>query len=92
MVLIGTLSGSAASINLGIVLARRLKIHGTALRSRPLEQKMALVQAFHHQAAGWLSSGAVKPVIDRAYSLAEIAEAHRYMESNQNIGKILVQV
>lgn len=92
MVLIGTLSGSAASINLGIVLARRLKIHGTALRSRPLEQKMALVQAFQHQALAWLSSGAVKPVIDRAYPLAEVAEAHRYMESNQNIGKILVQI
>ncbi len=92
LVLIGTMSGTTAPINLGLVLGRRLKIHGTALRSRPVEQKMALVQAFLHQVSGWFSSGAVKPVIDRAYSLAEIAEAHRYMESNQNIGKILVQV
>nr|WP_207711545.1 zinc-binding dehydrogenase [Sulfobacillus harzensis] len=92
LVLIGALSGYEAPINLGLVQARRLKIHGTALRSRPLEKKMALVQQFVDEALWLFETGRVKPVIDRAFPLESIQEAHRYMESNQNIGKILVTV
>lgn len=39
-----------------------------------------------------LESGALKPIIDRTFPLAEIAEAHRYMVSNQQKGKIVVTV
>ncbi len=39
-----------------------------------------------------LASGALKPVIDRTFPLAAIADAHRYMESNQQKGKIVVTV
>ncbi len=39
-----------------------------------------------------LQSGALKPVVDRTFPLADIAEAHRYMESNQQKGKIVVTV
>ena len=39
-----------------------------------------------------LASGAFKPVIDRTFPFAEIVEAHRYMESNAQIGKIVVIV
>jgi len=39
-----------------------------------------------------LGSGTLKPVIARTFKLEEITEAHRYMESNQQIGKIVVTV
>jgi NADPH:quinone reductase-like Zn-dependent oxidoreductase len=39
-----------------------------------------------------LESGSLKPVIDRTFPLEEIVEAHRYMESNQQKGKIVVTV
>ena len=39
-----------------------------------------------------LQSGALKPIIDRSFSMDNIVEAHRYMESNQQIGKIVVTV
>jgi NADPH:quinone reductase len=39
-----------------------------------------------------LASGKLKPVIARTFPLAEIVEAHRYLESNQQIGKIVVTV
>jgi NADPH:quinone reductase-like Zn-dependent oxidoreductase len=39
-----------------------------------------------------LASGHLKPVIARTFPLAQIAEAHRYMELNQHIGKIVVTV
>lgn len=92
LVLIGALSGYDGAINLGLVQARRLKIHGTALRSRPLELKMALVQQFIDEVLWLFETGRVKPVIDRAFPLDAIQDAHRYMELNQNIGKIVIQI
>lgn len=92
LVLIGALSGYEGAINLGLIQARRLKVHGTALRSRPLELKMGLVQQFIHEALWLFDTGRLKPVIDRAFPLDAIQEAHRYMESNQNIGKILIRI
>jgi NADPH:quinone reductase-like Zn-dependent oxidoreductase len=39
-----------------------------------------------------VEAGDFKPRIDRTFPLAEIAEAHRYMERNEQIGKIVVTV
>ena len=39
-----------------------------------------------------LREGRLKPVIDRVFKLDDIAEAHRYLESNQQVGKIVVEV
>jgi NADPH:quinone reductase-like Zn-dependent oxidoreductase len=39
-----------------------------------------------------LSSGVLKPIIAKTFKLDEIIEAHRYMESNEQIGKIVVTV
>lgn len=37
-------------------------------------------------------SGLLVPIIDKVYDFEQIAEAHKYMESNANIGKILLKV
>jgi NADPH:quinone reductase-like Zn-dependent oxidoreductase len=47
-------------------------------------------QAMVEHFAGLLASGAFSPLIDRTYPLAEIAEAHRYVESGQKIGNVLI--
>lgn len=39
-----------------------------------------------------LESGALKPRIDRTFSLAQVVDAHRYMEKGQQIGKIVITV
>jgi NADPH:quinone reductase len=39
-----------------------------------------------------LESGALKPVIARVFPFHQMVEAHRYMESNEQIGKIVVTV
>ncbi len=39
-----------------------------------------------------IASGALKPVIDRTFDLSEIVEAHRYLEGNTQIGKVIVTV
>ena len=40
----------------------------------------------------WSRTGALKPIIDRTFPLDAIADAHRYLESNQQKGKIVVTV
>jgi NADPH:quinone reductase len=39
-----------------------------------------------------LANGTLKPVIDKTFPLKDIVEAHRYLESNQHVGKIVVTV
>ncbi len=39
-----------------------------------------------------LANGTLKPVIDKTFPLENIVEAHRYLESNQHVGKVVVTV
>ena len=89
---VGLLSGSKAEIPLGKLLTKRVHLIGTALRSRPIEEKITLSRRFADEVLPLFEEGRLRPVIDRRYSLWEAAEAHRYMESNANFGKILLEV
>jgi len=92
VVLIATMAGRSAEIDLRIVLANRLRIIGSTLRSRPLEEKTALTAAFVRDVLPGLVDGSLLPVVDRSYPLHEAAEAHRRMAANQNVGKIVLVV
>ncbi len=92
LVLIGLMGGAIAEVDLSVILRNRLHIVGTVLRSRPLEEKLAVTRAFARQVIPLLARGAVRPVVDRVFELHAAAEAHRYMERNANFGKIVLQV
>lgn len=92
IVQIATLSGASAEINLQKILSKRLRLQGTTLRSRAIEQKMTLTQKFAKAILPLFADGRLKPLIDRRFELQEIVEAHRYMENNSNIGKIVLTV
>lgn len=92
IVLVGTIAGREAPLPLGVVLGKRLTIVGTVLRARPLEEKIMATRAFAAQVVPLLERGAVRPVVDRVFPLDEIAEAHRYLESNATFGKVVVDV
>ncbi len=92
IVQVGLMGGGAASINLGALLTKRVRLVGTVLRARPLEEKIALSQRFIREVVPLFESGALVPVIDRRYPFDEIAVAHRAMEANVNVGKILIDV
>ncbi len=88
LIVIGTLSGGVAPINLSHLMAKRASVTGTALRSRPPEEKMALTQAVGRHLWPFWADGRIRPVMDRVFPLAEAADAHRRMEANENVGKI----
>jgi NADPH:quinone reductase-like Zn-dependent oxidoreductase len=90
LVVVGLMGGAREEIDLAAVLRKRLTIVGTVLRSRPLEEKIAVTQAFAREVVPLLARGVVSPVIDRVMSMTEIREAHALMASNSNFGKIVV--
>ena len=70
------------------MLAKRLffKFHSLYDTMR-LPEKRAACSAFVHDQ---VASGALKPIVDRTFPLEQIVDAHRYMESNVQRGKIVV--
>lgn len=92
LVLVGLMGGAKAEVDLSVIQRKRLRVIGTVLRSRPLEEKLAVTQTFARQVVPLLEQGSVRPIIDRVFDLKDAAEAHRYMETNANFGKIVLQV
>ena len=68
IVQVGLLGGPAATINLGLLLVKRLRWIGTVMRSRPIEEKIAISQRFAAEVLPLFTSGALRPVIDRRFS------------------------
>lgn len=90
LVIIGTLSGSMASVNLGRLLQKRLTVRGTALRTRPLEARMALMQEFSQRVLPAIGQGVLRPLLDQTLAFDEVAEAHRHLAAEQARGKTIL--
>lgn len=92
LMLIGMMGGSSGQLDLGMIMGKRLTITGTTLRRTPLAQKVALTREFEAFAMPRFASGELKPIIDRVLPLSRAAEAHRRMEANENIGKLVMTI
>ena len=92
IVQVGLMGGGAATVNLGLLLTKRIRWIGTVLRSRPLEEKIAISRRFADEVVPLFAAGVLRPVIDRRFPLDAIADAHRHMEADANVGKILLDV
>ncbi len=90
-VVVGVPGGTAAQIDLRVMMLRRVTLKGTVLRARPVEEKAVLTKAFEERLLPFFSSGDMKPVIDRVFPPEEAAVAHEVMGSNENFGKLLIQ-
>lgn len=91
MILVGLTAGRSANFELGKALFKRATIIGTVLRGRSTEEKATAVQKFVDEVIPLLASGAVKPNVDRVFPAAEVVEAHRYLESNESFGKVILE-
>jgi putative PIG3 family NAD(P)H quinone oxidoreductase len=91
LMLVGLTAGSTAEFNLAIALYKRLKIIGTALRGRTLEEKAAASRAFEREMASLLPKGTLKPNIDKVFSFNDIRAAHEHLESNDSFGKVVLK-
>ncbi len=70
---VGVMGGGATAIDLGVVLRRRVRLIGTVLRSRPIEEKIAITQRFAAEVLPLFDAGLARPVIDSRFELDDIA-------------------
>ena len=92
LVLVGLLAGIGAEIDLARMLRRRLRMFGTMLRGRPLEEKILAAQVLQHRLAPLFASGTLKPIVDRVLPLERAGEAHAYVAANEGFGKVVLTV
>ena len=95
LVIIGMQGGVKAELNIGLLLAKRLTMHGTALRNRPTDGphgKGAIVAAVVESVWPMIAAGQVRPVIGARYPIDQAGEAHRALAAGETYGKILLDV
>ncbi len=92
IVQVGVMGGGQSSFDVASLLPKRAHLIGTMLRSRALEEKVLATRRFGAEVVPAIEAGLVRPIIDRRFALADIAAAHAYMESNANVGKIVIDV
>ena len=89
---IAFLKGAKVTLNLMPVMLKRQTLTGSTLRVRPVAEKARIAAALREKVWPLLEAGDVKVVLDRSFPLAEVAAAHRLMESSTHIGKIVLRV
>jgi len=92
LVMIGLMGGAKASINLGLLMMKRLRIIGSTLRAQPVTKKSEIMNNLNENVWPSLESGDIKPIIDTVIPIEEVDKAHKLMESNQTFGKVILKV
>jgi NADPH:quinone reductase-like Zn-dependent oxidoreductase len=90
LVLIGLMGGAKAELNLALLLARRLSLIGSTLRTRTLPEKARLVAAFRARFGAELEAGRIRPVVDRVLPFAQAGDAHRLLQASEHFGKVVL--
>jgi NADPH:quinone reductase-like Zn-dependent oxidoreductase len=92
LIQVGTLQGGEGNLSLDLLLYNHLRIIGTVMKSRSFEEKLAMTNPFRERWLPAFATGQLEPLVDRVFTLAKAAEAHRYMEASGNLGKIVLTI
>ncbi|MCX5377263.1 NAD(P)H-quinone oxidoreductase [Streptomyces sp. NBC_00091] len=92
LAVIGLQGGVKAELDLRTLLTKRAAITATTLRTRPLEEKAAIIAAVREHVWPLVAAGRIRPVVHATYPIAEVARAHRVMEASTHVGKLLLTV
>jgi putative PIG3 family NAD(P)H quinone oxidoreductase len=92
IILIGTMAGASAEIDLGLMLGKRVHMIGTVLRARPLEEKISVTRSFARELLPLFADRTLRPIIDKVFDLRDARRAHERMESNASFGKIVLRI
>lgn len=92
IVSIAFLNGSKVNIDLMPIMLKRLTLTGSTLRAQSAVAKAKIAQELEFRVWPFFAAKKIKPVIDSVFSFAQVVDAHRRMESNQHIGKIILTI
>lgn len=84
--------GAQATVPIFEIMRRRLTLTGSTLRPRPVAFKAAVADELARSVWPHVAEGALKPVIDSVFALADAPDAHRRMESGDHVGKIVLTI
>lgn len=91
LIFIGIMGGAQAKLNLAQVLMKRLTLRGSTLRPQSNLIKGRLARALEEHILPTIAEGVVRVTLDSVYALDDVRDAHMYMESNRNLGKIVLE-
>lgn len=92
LVVISTLGGRHAQIDLSRLMMKRARVIGSTLRARPVAEKARLRSDLESRFGTELASGELKPLVDTVYSWERVNEAHDRMRANDTVGKLVLTV
>lgn len=92
LVLLATHQALESTINCRNIVRRRLTLAGATIRPRPPAYKGRIAEALRAKVWPLLESRAMRIPIYRSFALTEAQDAHRVMDANQQIGKVMLLV
>ena len=92
LVLIGLMGGSRPEIDLAKLMMKRLRVVGSTLRARPLEEKASIMAELSQYVWPKISHGEIVPVIQQVFPIQSASAAHELMASDVTIGKVVLKV
>jgi NADPH2:quinone reductase len=92
LVSVGRNAGRVGDCDLDEIARKRASIIGVTFRTRTPEESLQCSERFATHLLGAVASGALKPVLDRTFPFEQLTDAHRYMLSDAQTGKIVLEV
>ncbi|MFM8088904.1 NAD(P)H-quinone oxidoreductase [Klebsiella pneumoniae] len=86
------MQGAKIELDLQLVMRKGLSLTSSTLRPKSPVEKMRLAQRIRRHLLPLIAAGKITPILHQTLPLAQAADAHRILEANTNIGKVLLQV
>jgi putative PIG3 family NAD(P)H quinone oxidoreductase len=90
LVVIATLTGHEVRLDLRRLMLKRLTLTASTLRARHADEKARLAQAIERHVWPWIEAGKVNVPVDRTFTLEQAGEAHAWLESGSQFGKVVL--
>jgi NADPH:quinone reductase len=92
IVVIGVSAGAKCELNMLALMGKRARIHGSMLRSRPLEEKALVARRMEHEVLPLFETGTLRVPIAETFPLSEAAIAYERFAAGGKLGKIVLVV
>jgi putative PIG3 family NAD(P)H quinone oxidoreductase len=92
LIIIGAMGGIETTVNLGLMMMKRLRVVGSTLRARPVAAKAAIMDRLQAEVWPLLAQGKIKPVVEEIVPIAEAERAHALIAGDGTFGKVVLQI